>query len=353
MKEKKYTADSIMELVKQLPIGERMRLQSMLKEPVGKTQGFEEYLTEQRFSGGRVCPVCGGTHVQRNGRRKNGTQKFICRDCGKTFSITKNTIFNGTRKDMSVWMRYMECMAEGLSLTESAERCGISYGTSFIWRHKILDSVGESLKGTDLTGIVEADETYIAESYKGDKKKFKGGEAGRKPRKRGGESHTRGLSDELVCVPCAIDRKGNAVSKVAKLGKCSTKAVREVLGGHVSPEATLCTDEDASYRGFSMDNGNSLVQIKGGKKTVKGIYHIQHLNAYHSKLKLFLAGFRGVSSKYLNNYLIWNNVVEHRTGTLREKVARMMRYVASAMFEEACKVIPLRPSLPVLVKNQS
>ena len=39
--------------------------------------------------------------------------------------------------------------------------------------------------------------------------------------------------------------------------------------------------------------------------------------------------------------------------TLREKVARMMRYVASTMFEEACTSIPLRPSLPILVKNQS
>ena len=48
-----------------------------------------------------------------------------------------------------------------------------------------------------------------------------------------------------------------------------------------------------------------------------------------------------------------HNVVEHKTGTLREKVARMMRYVASTMFEEACTSIPLRPSLPILVKNQS
>ena len=52
MEEKRHTADSIMELVKQLPIEERVRLQPMLKEPVGKALGFEEYLTEQRFSGG-------------------------------------------------------------------------------------------------------------------------------------------------------------------------------------------------------------------------------------------------------------------------------------------------------------
>ena len=163
MEQQRHTADSIMGLVKQLPIVERVRLQAMLKESVGEGEGFEKYLTEQRFSGGRVCPICGGTHVQRNGKRKNGTQKYICRDCGKTFSIGKNTIFNRTRKDMSVWMEYMECMAEGLSLAESAARCGIATRTSFTRRHKILDSVGESLKWTDLTGIVEADETYLAE----------------------------------------------------------------------------------------------------------------------------------------------------------------------------------------------
>ena len=69
-----------------------------------------------------------------------------------------------------------------------------------------------------------------------------------KIRSRGGEVHKRGLSDELVCIPCAVDRKGNAVSKVAKLGKCSKRAVEEVLDGHVKTKSTLCTDEEASYR---------------------------------------------------------------------------------------------------------
>lgn len=107
------------------------------------------------------------------------------------------------------------------------------------------------------------------------------------------------------------------MGKVAKLGKHSTKAVREVLDGHMSSKATMCTEEDASYRGFSRDNGNGLVQIKGGKKTLKVIYHIQQPEAYHSKLKLFLAGFREFSSKNSNNYLTWDNVLEHSIGTLR------------------------------------
>lgn len=353
MESQKCTAESIMELINSLPIAEKAKLHSLFKDMRPSTLDMEEYLTEQRFSGGRVCPICGGTHVRRNGRRKNGSQKFVCMDCNKNFSIRKNTIFNGTRKSLAVWMEYLNCMAEGLTIDQSAERCGITHYTSFMWRHKILDALGESSKDTELTGIVEADETFVPVSYKGGGKAFMNGEVGREPRSRGGESHTRGLSDELVCVPCAIDRKGNAVSRIAKLGKCSTQAVQGVLGGHVHQGATLCTDEDSSYRRFAKDNGNTLVQIKGGKASVKGIYHIQHLNAYHSELKGFIAQFKGVSSKYLNNYLIWNNEVERQKASLAEKAESALRQIASVLFEVTCSALTKRPAIPILVKNQS
>lgn len=137
-------------------------------------------------------------------------------------------------------------MAEGLSLDKSTECCGITHSTAFVWRHKILDAIGKDAEGDSLAGIVEADETFLPFSYKGDR----GAESKERPsRKRGGEIHRRGLSDEFVCIPCAIDRRGNALSKVAKLGKCSTQAVDVVLGGRIDREATLCTDGDAAYRG--------------------------------------------------------------------------------------------------------
>ena len=353
MEKQRHTAKSIMELVNRLPSEERARLCTMLAGAKEGTEDMDTFLTERRFAGGRVCPLCGGTHVQRNGKRKNGTQKFICRDCGKTFSITKNTIFEGTRKGLAVWKEFMACMSEGLSLDKTAERCGITHATAFVWRHKVLDAIGESLKGTELTGIAEADEAFLPVSYKGDRKAFEGEGCGREPRKRGGGNHKRGLSDELVCLPCAVDRKGKAVSKVAKLGKCSAEAVKAVLGGHVSSEATLCTDGDRSYRRFAKGNGNALVQIKGGKGTVKGIYHIQHLNAYHARLKAFLARLKGVSTKYLNNYLTWVNVLEGVCGGLAQKAMTLIDYAASAPFAETSASVPNRPPIPVLVKNQS
>ena len=152
---------------------------------------METMLMERCFADGRVCPICGGTHVQRNGRRANGSQKFVCTDYRKTSSIRKNTVFSGTHKGASVWKEFLRCMSEGLSLDKTAERCAITYPTAFAWRHKVQDALGEALKRTEFTGIMEADEAFLPVSYKGDSKAFGGG-CGREPRKRGVGTHRRG-----------------------------------------------------------------------------------------------------------------------------------------------------------------
>ena len=139
-----------------------------------KEMDIEEYLIEQHFSSGRVCPTCGGTHMHQNGRCKNGNQKFICKYCGRTFSIRKNTIISDTRKSLAVWHGYMDCMTEvqglyndyspavwhgymdcmteGLTLDESGGRCGILHRKSFNWRHKIPASMPKSKDGHRLGG---------------------------------------------------------------------------------------------------------------------------------------------------------------------------------------------------------
>ena len=36
------------------------------------------------------------------------------------------------------------------------------------------------------------------------------------------------------------------------------------------------------------------------------VFHIRHVNAYHSQLKQWIDKFRGVATKYLANYLAWH-----------------------------------------------
>lgn len=45
--------------------------------------------------------------------------------------------------------------------------------------------------------------------------------------------------------------------------------------------------------------------IKELYKFKEGRYHIQHSNAFHSKLKRWMDRFNGVATKYLANYIYW------------------------------------------------
>jgi hypothetical protein len=38
---------------------------------------------------------------------------------------------------------------------------------------------------------------------------------------------------------------------------------------------------------------------------VSDIYHIQNVNGFHGRFKRWLERFNGVSSKFLDNYLVW------------------------------------------------
>ena len=340
------TAEDIVRQVRMMPVQERARLKDILYSDNENRSELKERLTGQRFAAGRVCPHCGGHHVRKNGHRKDGTQKYVCVDCAKSFTITTNSIFSGTRKGIEVWRAFMECMADGKSLDDSASECGMTHATAFAWRHKILDALSEAGDDTLLSGVVEADDAFFPVSYKGNSRHFDGG-AERSPHRRGGEVHTRGLSDELVCVPCAVDGNGNSASLVAKLGKCSRKALDKVLGGRIAPESTLCSDADASYDGFARSNGLSLVRIKGGKKPA-GAFNIQRINSYHSQLRLFVGRFKGVSTKYLNNYLIWNNAVRYCKVYVANKLSLMFEAAASAVISIRSIDIGNRPPLPLL-----
>ena len=47
-----------------------------------------------------------------------------------------------------------------------------------------------------------------------------------------------------------------------------------------------------------------------------GIYHINNVNAYDSRLKNWMRPFNGVATKYLPNYLGWHRALDRETGSL-------------------------------------
>lgn len=307
---------------------------------------LDSFVAENRFSGGLVCPECGGIHVVRNGHR-NGTQRYLCKGCGKSFVATTKSITAGSKKDLSTWDKFIECMIGHLSVRDAALECGIHRNTAFAWRHKVLGALQNMAESVVLDGIVEADETFFPVSYKGNHKKGSF-VMPRKAHHRGMSAKHRGISHEKVCVPCAVNRKGLSIAKASNLGRVATKNLHTVYDGRIKSGTTMVTDLMNSYRRFANKNGLDLIQLKGGKSK-KGIYNIQHINSYHNELKHFMYGFRGVSSKHLNNYLIWHNFVNYALENRHEKQSILMRFALTQYLTIPSDSIAKKPVLPCVV----
>lgn len=192
-------------------------------------------------------------------------------------------------------------------MRKSADKLGVDLKTAFIWRHKILEgySVAPARK---LKGVAEADETFFLCSEKGDKTVSQ-----RRPaRARGGKASSSGISHEQVPVILGCDRQGELIVGVAGRGRISLKDIEEVLGDRVDAGATLCTDSHTSFKAFAKAHRLKYqpVNISKGFRVVKGIYHVQHVNSAHMRLKEWMVRFHGVSTKHLNSYMRWFGLME-------------------------------------------
>lgn len=203
-------------------------------------------------------------------------------------------------------------MINGYSIRKCAEIVGISVPTSFFWRHKILDAIREYMKIGSVGGVIEVDEAFFRESFKGDHKKSTTFTMPRKAHKRGvkgsrsnkDEKRKRGISREQVCVLCAMDRTGNLITELICKGGIKHTDLERLFENRIEDNSILCTDSHKSYIKFAQNFELELQQIKRSKHK-EGLYHIQHINAFHRNLKGWMDKFRGVATKYLANYMYW------------------------------------------------
>jgi len=311
---------------------------------------LQPFLIETRLTDGKACIYCEGSRVVKNGTRKDGTQRYLCRDCGKSFIPSSHSVTSRTRKRLSVWAAYLRCMMDRKTLKESAEECQISVSTAFAWRHKILDALQELAGRVCLDGTVEADETYFNVSYKGNHTKSRDFTMPRPAHKRGNDVHTKGLSSEKVCVPCAVSDRGIAYAKPAKLGKVSSECIKAAFDQVISPGTVLCTDREKAYLALAEQKGPDLVQMDTGccitRKEGK-TPGIQRVNAYHSALKGFIRRFHGVSTKHLGNYIVWNDLIVSSQRGRRELAKQLFGHILYARITRYNREISKRPAIPL------
>lgn len=278
-------------------------------------KAFMVQVIEQKFSDGLICPRCRSKHIIKNGFNRRKVQRYLCKDCGGFVPTTK-TVFANSKLSAGIWLKYAECMNQRMTLRETAKAVRVCLKTAFNMRHKILEAVKCSMDVDDLNGILEMDESFFAESFKGNHKKgnpnWKAPRVGGVSRKRGKEVHFRGISHEQVCISSAMDRNGGLVLVPVCNGRLTTSALTGLYNGKVKPQSTICTDSHNAYKKFAETIPADLIQIERGRHK-KGVYHINHINSLHNKLKQWMKPLHGVATKYLTHYMYWFNWVEHNS----------------------------------------
>ncbi|NGQ94871.1 IS1595 family transposase [Brevibacillus sp. SYP-B805] len=304
---------------------EQMRLFQAIKDTLFPEEKEDiskmiHQIREVRFSNGLACFHCGSIALKRNGKYRS-RQRYLCKDCGKSFNDMTASPISGTHYPHK-WLKYVD----GKTLPKIAEELEIHISTAFYWRHKILNAL-RSLGFSTLKGIIESDETYFLESDKGKKRIIY-----RKPRKRGGKATKRGISKEQKSVVVAHDRNGNIISKMAGRGRISADEIDQVLSEYLDKEIVLCTDSATNYKAFAKQKGISheIINANKGVHVRKGVYHIQHVNAYHQRLKKWMERFNGVATKYIDNYLFWFRFLE-----LNKQLSKKL--CKQTMVLDACK----------------
>jgi transposase-like protein len=258
--------------------------------------------TSQERVAAHGCPHCAGREIVGWGR-SDGLLRFRCKSCGRTFNALTKTPMARLRKKEK-WLAHAGAMIEGKSLAKTAALCGIHPTTAFRWRHRFLRAPSSD-KPRGLRGIVEADETFVLESFKG-----RWSDLPRAARKRGGTARHPGSYQDNVPVLIARDRKGATFDAV--LPQVDWASIGAALAGVVTQDNHLIGDGGRPIAAFARRAGIPFHAVLApGKPAPEAPHlHINNVNAYHSRLKQWLARFNGVATKNLPNYLGWRRALK-------------------------------------------
>lgn len=157
----------------------------------------------------------------------------------------------------------------------------------------------------------------------------------------------RGLSREQVAVGTALDRLGNLKMGLICTGRLQYSALRGFYEGHISVNSILCTDSAHGYATLSEELHLNHIKIDSGKRK-KDIYHIQHINSLHSRLKSFMSEYNVVATTHLQHDLYWFKFIELFKSE-RESVKIEKAYVLSQVNYTECSINAIKTKMAAFV----
>ncbi len=242
---------------------------------------FEEVLWNHK----RVCMHC--SCADRISRAKAKNHTYWCGDCRKHFTVRNGTIMQSSKLSLRKWavaIYYVLTARKGISSLQLSKELSMTQKTAWHLGHRIREACSQD--GSLVSGIVEADETYIGgkETNKHNDKKLKAG------RGAVGKTAVMGMRE-----------RGGRVQAMP-ISKADKATLQGKIVRHVKAGSTVYTDNHRGYiglQGFYYQSVNH-----SAREYVNGMVHTNGIESVWALLK---RGYNGVyhsfSKKHLGRYV--------------------------------------------------
>lgn len=277
---------------------------SRSQPPDPDTLRFIRAVRDARFPHGIACVHCQKNELQRWGSA-HGRQRYRCKCCRRTFSDLTDTPFRYC-KHLARFPKYFGCMERGVTVRAAAAFLRVHPSTTFRWRHLLL-RYARSVDRSHLTGIVELTTFRTWYSDKG----VWGARNASYPKK--GRTEERTDVRWPVSVIIARDRNGASVAAYRFADRYAD--VVAALGSRVAESAAIVTDGGvlSGLGRFALRHSAAYYRCRRWSWQDPASPELLHLGNVIAQIRRFrdwVARFRGVATRYLNNYLLWHGCVD-------------------------------------------
>jgi len=215
--------------------------------------------------------------------------------CNRSYSVTVGTIFHDSNSGLEKWFLAIALILnakKGISSHQLARDLGVNKNTAWYLQMRLRKAMDD--EDSILTGIVEADETYIGGDLMNKTKKYR--------LERDKKGIIPGGMEHKVPVVGMLQRGGKVIGKV--LTKAHGKTIKPVLKRTIEPGATLITDGFGGYHRLDRHFKDHLVINHARDEFVRGEYHVNSLEGFWSLLKRGIQGqYHMITQRYLQSYV--------------------------------------------------
>ncbi|HKX24395.1 MAG TPA: IS1595 family transposase [Candidatus Saccharimonadales bacterium] len=239
-----------------------------------------DYMFQKQYGELKACPKCGV--VSPRYYRVRNRKCYECNDCGYQLSPLANTIFHKSDTPLKKWFYAIYLFGvgkNGVSAKEIERHLGVTYKTA--WRMAKQIRLMMQQNGSILSGIVEADETYIGGKAKLDRK----------------------FNNKTAVVGIVEKKKGIGQVKAFTTKQADATVTLPFLRANIEAGSILHTDDSRIYSRVKRDFAHAFVNHSKLEYVRSGV-HTNTIEGFWGQLKRSLDGtYHCVSPKYLQYYV--------------------------------------------------